>query len=332
MRKKWIAGVLTTGALALGCPHGPELAPTGAGGAAAPTVGMGIAALHRQAVAVQPLLKSLVAHEYLGGIPQLPPIVPRPLGPGGAPVDELTYYSGRAEDPSGSPIFYAYLLDVAMGRGAERASLIGRRMVDLSGAGLGVVRLLAGAGVDAMGVFGDPQARLLYSQPSDQGVVPLYGREVTGRVSLAFGAFPTDAATVAAVSYGYDLAISRNALKRGLVRPADAPAGAPSLLGLPDEEYLKRLWTLLKPGGRMLVYNLCPAPNPVGGPSNPGADCRSPFSQAQWQGAGFRVRDFDRSDTPDVRTVAKALGWDQGAGRIDVDTNLFAIYTLVERP
>ena len=71
---------------------------------------------------MQPLLKSLVAHEYLGGIPQLPPIVPRPLGPGGAPVDELTYYSGRAEDPSGSPIFYAYLLDVAMGRGAERAS------------------------------------------------------------------------------------------------------------------------------------------------------------------------------------------------------------------
>mgnify|MGYP001018374921 CR=1 FL=1 len=54
----------------------------------------------------------------------------------------------------------------------------------------------------------------------------------------------------------------------------------------------------------------------------------------QLQGAGFRVRDYDRSDTPAARSLGRALGWDRpdlGARAMDLESNLFALYTLVER-
>ena len=49
---------------------------------------------------------------------------------------------------------------------------------------------------------------------------------------------------------------------------------------------------------------------------------------------GFRVRDYDRSDTPAARSLGRALGWDRpdlGARAMDLESNLFALYTLVER-
>lgn len=312
------------------CKSGPEIqAPTSAEQA---TIGMAVSTINREAQAVRPLFKSRFALDFLQAAPQLPGVVPRRLGEVSA--DEFVYYYGPQPGPSRSPIAYAHLLDLIAQDGNERSALIGRRLLDLHGQAIGAVRLLAGAGADATAVLSDPQQRLLYSQPGDQGQVPVYGREVAGRVSLVFGGLPGDAASFAAVGSGYDFVFSCSVLKRGLIHPTP-PQPAQLALGMSDDDYLRRLYALLKPGGRLLIYNLCPAPAPIGQPEKPEADCRNPFPQAQWQQAGFRVRDYDRSDTPAARSLGKALGWDRpdlGPRAIDLETNLFALYTLVERP
>lgn len=339
VRGPWSGGAeRAIGALALGsaltllgaCKSGPEIqAPTSADQA---TIGTAVAALNREAQTVKPLFKSRLALDFLQAAPQLPGVVPRRMGEVSA--DEWVYYYGPQPEPKNSPIAFAHFLDLVAQDGNERSALIGRRLLDLHGQGIGVVRLLAGAGADATAVLSDPGSRLLYSQPGDQGQVPVYGRDVAGRVSLVFGPPQGDAATFAALGSGYDFVISRSVLKRGLVHPTP-PQPAQLALGMSDDDYLRRLLTLLKPGGRLLIYNLCPAPAAIGQPEKPEADCRNPFPQAQWQGAGFRVRDYDRSDTPAARSLGKALGWDRadlGARAIDLENNLFALYTLVERP
>jgi hypothetical protein len=96
--------------------------------------------------------------------------------------------------------------------------------------------------------------------------------------------------------------------------------------------YLRTLFHVVKPGGRLLVYNLCPAPAPPGKPYIPWADGRSPFTRGQWEAAGFRVLDFDRDDTAAARAMGRALGWDRGDDRMDLERDLFAWYTLLEKP
>lgn len=326
------------GALALGsamallsaCKSGPEIATPSSAEQA--TIGTAVAAINREAQAVRPIFKSRMALDFLAAAPQLPGVVPRRVGE--ASVDEWVYYYGPQPGPSSSPVAFAHFLDLIAQDGNERSALIGRRLLDLHGQGIGVVRLLAGAGADATTVLSDPQQRLLYGQPGDQGQVPVYGRDVAGRVSLVFGPAPGDAATFAALGGGYDFVVSRSLLKRGLIHPTTTQPAQLSL-GMSDDDYLRRLLGLLKPGGRLLIYNLCPAPAAAGQPDKPESDCRNPFPQTQWQQAGFRVRDYDRSDTPAARSLGKALGWDRadlGSRAIDLENNLFALYTLVERP
>jgi hypothetical protein len=305
-----------------------------AAGSSQAMIGAAVAAMNREATAIRPLYKSRFAQDFLSAVPHLPGIVPRRIA--GGSVDEWGYYLGASQSPSESPIFYTHLLELVAQDGGERSALIGRRILDLHGRSIGPARILAGAGADAASLLSDPGQRTLYGQPGDQGAVPIYGRDVAGRVQLFFGGLAGDAQSFAALGGGYDLVFSRGVLLRGLIHPTEGgDAKAQLSLGMSDDDYLRRLLGLLKPGGKLLVYNLCPAPAPIGQAYNPAADCRSPFTQAQWQAAGFRVRDFDRSDTPGVRSLAKALGWDRperGAQAIDVDANLFAQYTLVERP
>ena len=323
----------TCAGLLSGCVHGPEVQPTTQGSPPS-TLGAAVAAMNREAQTVQAMYKSRFAQDFLSAVPHLSALVPRRVGD--RSVDEWEYYFGANPTPSESPIFYAHLLEIAAQDGGERSALIGRRVLDLHGRSIGPTRILAGAGADAVSLLSDPGQLALYSQPGDQGIVPIYGRDVAGRVQVLLGSLLGDAASFAAVGGGFDLVFSRGVLLRGTIHPSEAtdPKTQRSL-GMSDEDYLRRLFSLLKPGGKLLVYNLCPAPAPIGQPYNPYADCRSPFTQAQWQAAGFRVRDFDRSDTPGVRSLGKALGWDRpelAARAVDLDTNLFAQYTLVERP
>lgn len=302
--------------LALGlsaCAGGPRLAPETPQGQ---SIGAGVSRIQREAQAVRPLAQGGWAAEYLLASERLPGVAPRRLG--AESVDEIAYYYGGGE----SPVFFARLLDLLSD--GETRRLVGRQLLELQAGAIGTLRMLAAAGTAAVGVNPSPRLQALYSLPGDQGAVPLFGREVVGQVRLISGQFPADPATRAAVSGGYDAVVAKNFLKRGYIHPTDAaPADTQVQLGVPDEAYLRSLFEVLRPGGRLLVYNLCPPPSPAGQPYNPHADCRNPFSQAMWQAAGFRVRDFDRNDTATARAFGQALGW---------SSELYATYTLLERP
>ena len=82
----------------------------------------------------------------------------------------------------------------------------------------------------------------------------------------------------------------------------------------------------------MLIYNICPAPSPPGQPYKNWADGRCPFARETWEAVGFRVLAFDRDDSEVIRKFAHALGWDQGDSPIDLKADLFAQYSLMEKP
>ena len=332
---------------ASGCKSGPELAPSGS------TIGtgVGIARLQRESFAVRPLAKTRWSSLLLDAGALLPPIPPRRLlkDPGTGQyfaeaelrslspaqrstyqldvVSEEDYYFG----PSGSPLFYVRLLDL-VGENV-RGDLVGRRLLEWNYESVAALRLLAAQGAQVVGVSASPRLRALYSQPGDQGDIPMFGRDQAGRLTLLAGQFPVEAATRAQVGQGYDVILARNLLKRGYVHPVETSAAAAATkveLGMADEAFLQQLLAMLKPQGRVLLYNICPPAAPPPAPYSPDSDCRNPFTQAQWQAAGFRVRDYDRNDSAALRELGHALGWDQGQQAVAID-NLIGTYTLVER-
>lgn len=338
--------VLSTGLAAAGCASGPKANPE----ADAASVGRAVARLSREADGVRPLVRTRWAAELVAAAPRLPPLLPRRLlrsADGGRyygelearalpdaaraalvpePVDEEAYYYGEGT----SPLFYARLLDIL----AEStvAGMPGRRFLLWRAESIAPVRLLAVSGANAVGMNPSPRLRALYGLPGDQGPVPLPGREVSGLVTL----IPSDlqaGGSVAGVGDGFDGIIVRNVLKRGYVHPTETvpPERAQHQLSLggSDEEFVRTLHASLKSGGRLLIYNLC-APQRPGQPYDPDADCRNPFAREAWQAAGFRVRDYDRSDTPSAREFGKALGWDAGPHAVNLD-ELSATYSLLER-
>ena len=82
----------------------------------------------------------------------------------------------------------------------------------------------------------------------------------------------------------------------------------------------------------MLIYNISPAPSLPDQPYKNWADGRCPFAKDVWEAAGFRCIAFDRDDTEPIRKIAAALGWDQGESPINLKTDVFALYSLMERP
>lgn len=241
-------------------------------------------------------------------------------------ADEELYYTTKY----GSPLSYARPLDLLFEAGVRVAP--GTKVLDFGYGYSGHLRLLASLGADATGVDVDPMLRALYAQPGDQGAITGPAGE-TGHLRLLDGRFPADPAIVSAVGAGYDFVISKNVLKRGYMHP-DRPAEERFLikLGVSDEAVLKAFFTALKPGGKMLVYNICPALTPPDKPFIPWSDGRSPWSREQWQSAGFRVLEFDRDDAAAVRTMGHALGWGEGDDAWDLEHDLSVLYTLVERP
>jgi hypothetical protein len=138
------------------------------------------------------------------------------------------------------------------------------------------------------------------------------------------------------VGGGYDLFLSKNTLKNGYLHPAETVDPRMLVhLGVSDSAYVAAVYAALAPGGRVLIYNLCPAPAPPGKPYIPWADGRCPFPAAAWRAAGFRVLVFDRDDSPAARAMGHALGWDAGgpgAGGMDLAHDLFATWSLFEKP
>jgi SAM-dependent methyltransferase len=302
----------------------------------------GVPRLRREAEALAPLVSTKLARSFLGATKNLPRIAPRKLyrdkelprylteADAGAdreglvplPVDETFYYYTKY----GSPLAYVRPLELLGNAGVN--DVAGTRVLDFGCGGIGPLRLLANLGADAVGVDVDPLLPVLYSEAGDQG--PVAGK---GRVTLVNGRFPADQEVRAKVGASYDWIIAKNTLKRGYVHP-ERPVDQRFLidLGVDDEGFLKALYESLKPGGRVLIYNLAPAMAPPDKPYVPMADGRCPFSAEQWEAAGFRVVMIDRDDSTEARAMGHALGWDQGERPMDLEKNLFASATLVQRP
>jgi len=308
------------------------------------------ATLQREAKALEPLVISRLARDFLRATFELPAISARKLFLDGVkktylteaaaaalaaderrtlravPVDEAFYFTTKY----GSPLAYARPLDLIAASGLDNLS--GRKILDFGYGSVGQLRLLAGLGAEVVGVDVDPLLRALYSEPMDQGVVKnRRGRD--GNLRLISGRFPADKDVTRRVGAEYDLIISKNTLKRGYVHPERSVEARRLFgLGVDDDLFVKSLYDVLKPGGRVMIYNICPAPSQPGQPYKPWADGRCPFAQQVWTSIGFRVIAFDRDDSEEIRGVARALGWDQGDAPIDLKSDLFAQYSLMEKP
>jgi SAM-dependent methyltransferase len=230
-------------------------------------------------------------------------------------VDEEFYYTTRY----GSPIAYCRALDLI---GVD--GVAGKRVLDFGYGTIGHLRLLATLGAHVTGVDVDPLLPVLYGAPGDQGAVR------DGSVALVSGHFPGDPTVRASVGGDYDLIISKNTLKNGYVHPLKPdPRFA---IGVDDASFLRALYDALKPGGRLMIYNLSPAPNGPGRPYRAWADGRTPFPRALFETTGFHVLMYERDDTATARALGHALGWDREDPPMDLEHDLFGVYTLVEKP
>jgi SAM-dependent methyltransferase len=310
----------------------------------------GVALLQTEAAALKLLVSSRLARDFLDSTPRLPAIAPRALYADKTkqnyftetqvqsladeerralervPVDETFYYTTKY----GSPLAYSRPLDLLGKAGLE--SVAGRKILDFGYGTIGHLRLLAELGADVTGVDVDPLLSALY-RAADGTSVATNRNGSQGRIRLIHGRFPSDRAIGQAVGGGYDLIISKNTLKRGYVHPERAVEKRRLLnLGVDDRVFLESIHIALKPGGRILIYNISPAPTPPGRPYKHWADGRCPFPRESWESAGFRVIAFDQDDSTAIRLFAHALGWDRGDAPMDLKSDVFALYSLFEKP
>jgi hypothetical protein len=281
----------------------------------------GVAAIRAEAAALRPLVASDLARRFIDAAAQLPAVPKRTVLVGGKRrvVEEEYFYTTRY----GSPLAYARPLDLLARAGFDEVA--GRSVVDFGYGGIGQLLMLAALGATAVGVDVDPLLRAMYADRD--------GRFGAGGLRTVDGRWPIDASVRAAIGGNYDLFLSKNVLKRGYIHPAQpVPERQTIRLGVDDEAFLRAVFGALKPGGRMLIYNLAPAPAPPGKPYIPWADGRSPFPRQLFERVGFRVDAFDVDDTAAARVMARALGWDRGPEAMNLERDLFALYTLVERP
>ncbi len=308
-----------------------------------------VKALHEEATALRAMYPTPIVQKFLDAVKTLPSIpqrtmiwnrdarkarlIPQGQTPTTQPgervleLNEQYYYTTRY----GTPLAYSRAMQILGENGVTTLARV--KILDFGYGTIGHLRLWATCGADVVGVEVDPTTEALYSLPGDTGVMKGHGGAPDGRVRLATGQWPADKATTDIVQGGYDIIISKNTLKRGYVHPAQ-PVDKRMLvdLGVSDEEYVAAVKTALKPGGRFLIYNICPAPSPPGKPYIPWSDGRCPFDRKLLEAQGFEVVEFDKDDSTQVRKMAKALGWDQGPSPMDLENDLFAHYTLVIKP
>jgi len=269
-------------------------------------------------------------------------------------LDEHFYYYTKY----GTPLAFVRALDLVGQAGL--AGVDGRRLLDFGFGSIGQLRLLASLGAEVTGVEVDRLLEKLYAEAGDTGVIPharapepgalggkagsgapggiaaseaapgASGSGSPGHLRLLFGSFPSDSALVSRVGRGYTLFISKNTLKRGYVHPErEVEPRFLVHLEVDDATYLRAVHALLVPGGYFMIYNLSPAPSKPDEPYKPWSDGRSPFAQAAFEAAGFRILAFDADDTAMARQLGKTLGWDAD---MDLATDLFGTYTLAQKP
>ena len=333
-------------------PEPPPAAPARPEPAATPT----LQKLVDEAAALQPMAQSALAKRFLDATRSLPAVAPRT-----AYINEVTreYFSPAAKkalpaaaqaklaevtfDESryyytkyGSPLAYVRALDLAAANGIK--DVAGRQILDFGYGSIGHLKLLASLGAHVTGVDPDSYLAAMYAQPADQGRVPSasgwFG--AAGSVTLAHGFWPKDQKMIEAVGQGYDLILSKNTLKKGYIKPDRKIDKRQQIdLGVSDDVFLKTVFNALVPGGKLVIYNLYPKPPDAKSAYNPQADARSPYTPEQYQKAGFVVLAYNQEDHAAARSMGRALKWDQnskGETISDLETNLFAMVTIVGRP
>jgi hypothetical protein len=239
---------------------------------------------------------------------------------------ELDYY----ETKYGSPLAYARPVELLGVDGLD--DFAGKKIVDFGYGGVGPLRLFASLGANALGVDVDPVLPALYGAAGDTGAIPgVHG--AGGTLTLLDGRFPFDPKIRDAVGSGVDVFLSKNTLKRGYIHPERPVVPGQTIdLGMTDDAFVAALFAAVKPGGRVLLFNICPKQAAADAPYIPWADGRSPFDEATWKKGGFSVVYFDRDETHFVKRMAHTLGWDTGEDAMDIEHDLFAWATLVRRP
>lgn len=265
------------------------------------------------------------------------------------PIEPEFYYNTRF----GSPLAYARPLDLWCNAllndspkdpktglpTVEVVTLFNRkRIFDFGCGGVVHLQLLASNGADCVGVDVDPVLGALFSEPGDTGSfapvpVPTANIGRDGSLNLVIGSWPGDEKIRTIVGTGFDLIISKNTLKNGYINPErDVDPRLLVKLGVTNEVFVQSVAASLNPGGYFLIYNLSPKQNPDDKPYIPWADGRSPFSREMLEAAGLEVIAFDTNDDAAAREMARGLSWDQGTNPMNVDEDLFALYTLAKKP
>lgn len=300
--------------------------------------------IQRDARSIEPLVTSDLARAFLAATADLPHVEPRTLYFDREKRTALTPdEAAKLEPPArdklreikanealfyntfyGSPLAYARALDLAAQHGLK--SVAGKRVLDFGYGGIGQLRLLAALGADAAGVDVDPILPVLYNQPGDTGP---FGR---GKVRVLHGSWPGDEIVRSTAGGDLDLFISKNTLKNGYIHPSQ-PVDERKLvkLGVSDEAFAQAVSQSLRPGGLLVIYNLCPAPSRPGEPYKPHAEGRSPFPKEMLEKAGFDVLAFDQVDNQAARDLGRALGWHKSEPAMDLENDLFAWYTIARK-
>ena len=312
--------------------------------------------LRDEATALRPLAQSTLGQRFLDATRSLPPIAPRTAyinemkreyfsvaEKSALPVsaqaklaevslDEYRYYYTKY----GSPLAYLRALDLAAANGI--ADVSGKRILDFGYGGIGQLRLLASLGAYVTGIDPDSYLDALYSSARDQGPVPPAAgrRGHPGTIMLAHGFWPKDSSIVERVGRGYDLILSKNTLKKGYIKPERKIDKRQQIdLGVGDDVFLKAIHDTLNPGGKLIIYNLYPKPPDGKSAYNPQADARSPYTREQYEKAGLQVVALNVEEHAIARNIGRALKWDRNDKDeiiSDLETNHFAMYTLVARP
>lgn len=309
----------------------------------------GRAIVQRDAAAVGAIAESALAKEFLRGAAELPSIETRTFFVDPAtrvwmtsedaaklPEEQRATLKSRACDETfyyltryGTPAAYVRAFDVLQRIAPEFASWQDKQVLDFGYGTVGHLRMLAAAGARCAGVDVDSLLPLLYG---DAGSPAIAGG---GSVRVLAGQWPAEPKLVEQVGIGYDLFISKNTLKNGYVNPEQKvdPRGLVHL-GVSNDLFVANLARIVKPGGYVLIYNICPAPAAEGEAYIPWADGRCPFPREMWERHGFDVKAFDVNDDDAVRAMGRKLGWDRGKdGGVDpgYEKNFFGMYSVMRR-
>jgi len=240
-------------------------------------------------------------------------------------IDITKYY----QTVYGSPLAYARPLDLLAGV-AEWDSFNSKKILDFGYGQIGQLRLLAQTGADVTGIESSTMISSIYTLPDDTGEIAGASGN-TGSIALHQGYWPAGQFAREKVGTGYDLIMARNVLRKG---PMDLDVQVrPELrvrLRSSNEMFLARTNEALNMGGYALVYNIGGA-GPELWEQFPASDFSCPFTTEQWEAAGFELIANNMDDDEPMREVAKALFLDRGPNGINLETQMYATYTIARK-